>query len=169
MSVPFTRDDALAEDFTSLGESAEFIISHEDADAFIPCEGCGLVVSAVREKDCSPWPHAIPAWNQQPRFFWEPALGRRHTLRRCQLVRSVGLVLDEAAESEQYHMLAAMYGFCECHRVCIKIRVALPWGDIQWGFGCRNSCYVVTGWGVKSADHGRQVGRNLYQSIPFLP
>lgn len=167
MSKPFTKEDAFAEEFASIGESAPFLVHHEDADPFTPCEGCGVIISATREKTVSY--SGPPAWKQQPRFLWEPALGRRHTLRRCTLIRGLALRLDEAEEQEQFYMLSAMYGFCECHRVCIKIRVGLPGDLILWGFGCRNSCYVVTDWGVKSADdHRLRVGRSLYQSIPFL-
>lgn len=73
-------DPAFAEDCESVSESMPFLI--RDQHPPITCESCGTLVMEVAEEDT----RTPPPWTPK-RAIWEPATGRKHTLRRCDWLR----------------------------------------------------------------------------------
>lgn len=73
---------ALQEDILSLSESVPYIILSEPVSADLPCQYCGTEIRAMMEREI-----ADPQ-RRYRRGIWEKKLGRRHTERRCQAMRS---------------------------------------------------------------------------------
>lgn len=74
------NDEDVAEDLRSLHESYPYLVLVSDRGEPIRCECCGTLVAMTPESDTpsGPWKPGI----------WEPELGRRHTMRRCEWKRA---------------------------------------------------------------------------------
>jgi hypothetical protein len=72
------QNPLIAEDCTSLMESAPFFIRFRESGEPIRCECCGTPVVAVPEASVDD-----PPPRRWVRAIWEAKAGRKHTLRRC--------------------------------------------------------------------------------------
>ncbi len=77
-------DPLLMEDCLSLAESAPFIIRIDKAGDPMACERCGTLVMAVPEGAVK----EDYLTRRYQRAIWESKTGRKHTLRRCEAMRT---------------------------------------------------------------------------------
>lgn len=77
-------DPAFAEDIKSILESKDYFTHPRKATRPLRCECCGTLVTMVPE---------VPVYgHENPRpAIWEPGRWRKHTLRRCNAMRELGL------------------------------------------------------------------------------
>jgi len=76
------QDPVFAEDIRSLRESMPFVIMTGEASAPLACQYCSTPIHAVPERNVAD-PDRI--WH---RALWEPETGRKHTERRCRVLRA---------------------------------------------------------------------------------
>lgn len=75
-------DPEFREDVLSLLESKDWFTYPGQAGEAIRCESCGTLVAQVPER-------LAAARDDRPKpGIWEPALWRRHTVRRCDAIRA---------------------------------------------------------------------------------